>query len=162
MIRLLLILTVMLSGCTACGHSTTDSELTGQIKKVIKRTPLVCPDYVEADISLGVMRNGVGSMSHEDMQLRVMNVADIPALEKAARDGSIVRAVYDTHRVAICYPREELTAVTVEADPATPPPAPAPPKAPPPDAAPAPAVDAACRPCTPGCNTPAPCPHPKK
>lgn len=118
MILILAALALTTPACTACGHSTTDSELTGQVKKVVKVTPLICPDYVEADISMGVMRNGVGSMSHEDMTLRVMNPADVAILEKASRDGSIVRVSYDKHRVAVCFPREELTAVEVEIDPA--------------------------------------------
>src|SRR5579859_447764 len=53
------------AACGACGNSSVGNELEGQVKKVVKRTPIFCSDYVEADVSLGVIRNGVGSMSQE-------------------------------------------------------------------------------------------------
>lgn len=122
MIRILLVLAIALGmpACYACGNTTTSNELTGQVKKVVKRTPLVCPDYDEVDVSLGVMRNGVGSMSHEDIVLRVMNEADIPALEKAAKDGAIITLRYDQARLAWCYPDHKLISFQVDVDPAEP------------------------------------------
>lgn len=33
---------------------------TAQVKKVEHDTPLICPDQVNVDLSLGVMQNGVG------------------------------------------------------------------------------------------------------
>jgi hypothetical protein len=109
-----------LPSCYACGNSTTDSEVTAQVKKVIRRTPLVCPDYVEVDVSLGVMRNGIGSMSHEDMKLRLMDESQVPALEKAAKDGAIVTLRYDEARMYMCYPERKLKSWQVDIDPAVP------------------------------------------
>jgi hypothetical protein len=105
----LIALAVFLSGCYGCGNKTSANELTGQ---VVKRTPLVCPDYVEVDISLGVMRNGIGSMSHEDISLRVMDESKVPELEKAAKDGAIITLIYDQARVAMCYPDHKADLVS--------------------------------------------------
>ena len=119
MIRFLLVVLIALSGgCYACGNKTTSNELTGQVKKVIKRTPLICPDFVEVDVSLGVMRGGIGSMSHEDVALRVMNEDQVPKLEKAARDGALITLAYDEARIAVCYPQHKLTSFTIDVDPA--------------------------------------------
>lgn len=95
----------------ACGSSSVDNELTGQVKRVIRRTPIICPDYVEADISLGVMRNGVGSMSTEDVWLYVEDQSDVLLLDRAAQDGDLVRVEYDIHRVTLCVPDHFLTYV---------------------------------------------------
>lgn len=97
---------------TACGLSSRNNELVGQVKKVVDRTPLVCPDYTEVDISLGVMRNGVGSMSHEDVVLYVA-YQYIDVLKKAAEDGALVKAHYDHHRVSLCQPNDWLVDVSM-------------------------------------------------
>lgn len=59
-----LTLPLALGGCL--GHTSRDNEAVGQVKRVHNNTPLLCPDYKDVDISLGVMRNGVGSMSTQD------------------------------------------------------------------------------------------------
>lgn len=118
-LMLLFVLALLtLSGCYACGTGTANSEVTAQVKKVVHRTPLICPEYTEVDVSLGVMRNGVGSMSHEDLVLRVMDESQVPALEKAAKDGAIITLRYDIARLAACYPDHKLTSFTVDIDPA--------------------------------------------
>lgn len=96
---------------SACGYSSVDNELTGQVKRVKKRTPMVCPDYVEVDVSLGIMRNGVGSMSTEDVWLLVESYADIALLEKAAEEGGVVKVHYDVKRLTLCVPDHRLTKV---------------------------------------------------
>ncbi len=98
----------------ACGNSSAGNELEGQVKKVIRRTPIICPDYTEADISLGVMRNGVGSLSKEDVVLRVEDNGQIETLKAAAKSGAIVSVSYDVNRVTICVPDHLLTSVHVE------------------------------------------------
>lgn len=98
----------------ACGNSSSGNELEGQVKKVIRRTPIICPDYVEADISLGVMRNGVGSLSKEDVLLRVESPEQTETLKAAAKSGAIVSVTYDVNRVTICVPEHLLTSVHVE------------------------------------------------
>lgn len=97
---------------TACGLSASDNELVGQVKKVIRKTPIVCPDYDEADISLGVVRNGVGSMSHEDVTLYVTRADDSKLLKRAAETGLLVKVTYDVQRVGICRPSHWLMSVT--------------------------------------------------
>ena len=104
----------------ACGMSSTQNEAVGQVKKVIKHTPLLCSDYTEADISLGVIRNGVGSVSREDLTLALDNgdTKSIATLKAAAESGAIVKFTYDVVRVAACWPDHRLLTVPVEAAPA--------------------------------------------
>lgn len=98
---------------SACGYSSKSNELVGQVKKVIEETPIVCSDYAYADISLGVLRNGAGSVSHEDVILYVPNRADAEFLKKAAEDGSPVKVTYDIKRwpAGLCVPTSWLTHV---------------------------------------------------
>jgi hypothetical protein len=114
----LVIASIALPSCYGCGNTTTDSEVTAQVKKVVKRTPIFCPNYTEVDVSLGVMRNGVGSMTHEDMVLRVMNESYVPELDKAAKDGSIITMRYDEARVSLCYPDFKMNSFKIDIDPA--------------------------------------------
>lgn len=104
---------LLLAGCM--GHTSSGNELTGQVKRVQHKTPILCPDYVHVDISLGTMRNGVGSMSTQDIWLWVKNDADVAVLEKASRDGGIVKVSYDVARSRWfdCVEKEELTHVEV-------------------------------------------------
>lgn len=97
----------------ACGYSARDNNLIGQVKKVSKMTPVICSDYTEVNISLGVMRNGVGSMSHEDVWLYVQTDADVATLESAVKSGKLVEIVYDNKRTAICVPNMQIKRVTI-------------------------------------------------
>jgi hypothetical protein len=106
---------------TACGTSSSGNESVGQIKKVVNKTPFICPNYTEVDISLGIVRNGIGSMSHEDLVLALDNSAKstIDKLKKAAEDGSVVKVTYDVQRVSPCWPDHRLDpAIVIEATPA--------------------------------------------
>lgn len=89
----------MLQGC---GFSSRNNELTGQVKKVVHNTPIICDDYVDTDLSLGVLRNGVGSMSTQDVWLNVANSDDEAKLNSAAKTGQLVRIVYDHKRFSFC------------------------------------------------------------
>lgn len=104
-----LVLVVGLSGCF--GYTAKDNELTGQVKKVTNQTPLICPDRVDADISMGVMRNGVGSMSAQDIWFSVPGKEDQAALRKAAESGEIVTVTYDVARVTFCMNDHIVTSV---------------------------------------------------
>lgn len=110
MIALSLIIAA-LPACQACGHESKQNELSGQVKKLISRTPLICADYTEVDISLGYMKNGVGSISKEDVILTVRNPQDIALLKKAADSGAIVKGTYNVFRFSICEPDHELLSV---------------------------------------------------
>lgn len=99
-ISLILLISIAGSGCF--GYSAKNNELIGQVKKVISVTPLLCPDRSEVDVSLGVMRNGVGSMSHEDFLAVIEDPTVMRTLKKAAETGSLIKVNYDTKRVVLC------------------------------------------------------------
>lgn len=98
-------------GC--CGWSHRSTTGVGQVKRVGLNTPLVCPDYHTVDISMGVMREGRGSMSTHDMHLYIPE-KDVEGLTLAAKNGLIVNFTYDTKRVALCVEDERLTSFSVE------------------------------------------------
>lgn len=110
LLALLLVAILTLGGC---GYSATDNETTGQVKKVVHATPVFCSNRYDVDISLGVMRGGVGSISKEDMWLTIDNRADYDALKKAADDGRIVRVHYDVWRFAFCTWDHHVTKVEI-------------------------------------------------
>jgi hypothetical protein len=103
-------------GLTGClGNSSAGNEAVGQVKRVQHKTPILCPDYNHVDISLGVMRNGVGSMSTQDMWLYVPNALDNSVLTDAAQSGALVKISYDVARGRWfgCVETATVTAVTV-------------------------------------------------
>jgi hypothetical protein len=111
-VRIFLILALF--GLTGClGLSSKDNELIGQVKKVKQRTPLICPDRVDVDISLGVIRNGVGSMSAEDVWMTVESADEIAKFKKANETGSLVKVKYDVRRVIICGDQNLATHVEI-------------------------------------------------
>lgn len=95
----------------ACGYTSRDNELIGQVKKVKSLTPLICPNRVVVDVSLGVMRNGVGSMSTQDIWLYAPTEALVAKLKAAAERGAPVKVTYDVHRFVICPENEQITTV---------------------------------------------------
>ncbi len=96
------LISLALLTASGCGYSSRKNDLTGQVKKVIHHTPLVCPDYVEVDVSLGVMRNGTGSISNQDVWLVVTDKADEQKLDAAAVSGAPVKVTYDDKRFFWC------------------------------------------------------------
>ena len=94
-----------------CGYSSSDNEMTGQVKKVVHRTPILCFDRYDTDISLGVMRNGVGSMSTQDLWLNVPDPESVKKLKLAADTGKLVKVHYDTYRFTWCTPEETVRSV---------------------------------------------------
>lgn len=101
---------VLLSGC---GYSSRDNEIIGQAKKVVHLTPLICSDYSAVDVSLGVMRNGVGSMSTQDLWFYVEDRNLLAILAKAVETGAIVKVKYDQKRTTWCVPDHWLTNVEI-------------------------------------------------
>lgn len=101
----------MLSGCF--GYSSRESEVTGQPKKVINQTPIICPERSDLDLSLGVVRGGVGSMSTSDLYLTIGDKAEADSLKKAVDSGYLVKVVYNTNRVTICQYEHEVSKVTI-------------------------------------------------
>ena len=98
---------------TACGYSSKQNEAIGQVKKVTEQTPIICSDYQATDISLGVMRNGVGSMSTEDVWYYVPNRDDVETLKKAAQTGQLVKFQFDVKRIRFCVPNDMITHVEI-------------------------------------------------
>ncbi len=108
--KYLLCLVVLLTGC---GHRSFDNELIGQVKKIKNQNPLICAGYQIADISLGIMRNGSGSISKEDIWLYIPPNIDIGVLRRAAESGEIVKVRYNEWRFAFCKPEDYLTSVEI-------------------------------------------------
>lgn len=89
-------------GVTSCGgYTSRDNEVVGQVKRVVHSTPRICPDYYQADVSMGVLRNGVGSMSKEDMWAVVPDEL-APQFKKLAESGEPVKVTYDVKRWTYC------------------------------------------------------------
>ena len=109
----ILIASSLLLALTACGYKAKDSELIGQPKKVMNNTPLLCSSFTDADISLGVIRNGIGSMSTEDMWLNIENKKDLETIKEAIDKGQLVKIHYDTFRVAFCQNDKSITSVEI-------------------------------------------------
>ena len=107
------ILLLALISLSACGYSSRDNELSGQVKRVTLLTPIICPDRTDVHISLGIMRNGVGSMSHEDISATAWDSAAIGKLKEAAESGAIVKVKYNAHRFTWCQDPWEVTAVEI-------------------------------------------------
>ena len=110
MFKFLLVLAMLM---VSCGYSSMDNELSGQVKRVIHTTPLLCPDRYDVDVSLGVFRNGVGSVSKHDMSLVVLKESDVQKLKDAASTGKIVKMTYNEPRFRFCHEFSEVTNVEI-------------------------------------------------
>ena|ERR1035437_8887163 len=98
---------------TSCGYTSVDNELLGQPKKLYHQTPIICPNRTDLDISLGVMRNGVGSMSTQDLYLTVPNKQDVDKLNSALSSGKLVKLHYNILRWTLCQRMESVTSVEI-------------------------------------------------
>lgn len=94
-----------------CGYSSKDNELTGQVKRVGKLTPMLCDPWTTVDVSLGLMRNGTGSVSKEDLFLTVTSADDEKALKAAAELGTPVKITYNVKRFTWCTEDHFVTKV---------------------------------------------------
>lgn len=94
-----------------CGRSSSDNEMTGQVKRVKRNTPILCQTYFDADISMGVFRNGVGSASQGDVWVYIPSLEDYNKLKAASASGAIVKITYDVHRVVFCVEDHWVTSV---------------------------------------------------
>ncbi len=103
---------ISLTGCSMWGYRSRENELIGQVKKVVHRTPMVCSEFDSADISLGVLRNGVGSMSSQDVWVTVFSSDDLKILKKANETGQLVKIKYDERRATYCI--EDFIVKSVE------------------------------------------------
>lgn len=111
---ILVIVGLLLGSCAAgfhLGWSSFDNEVVGQVKRVQYRTPILCLNYTETDISLGVLRNGVGSISTEDKWFWVPNPSDAELLKQAQDVGALVRVSYNAARFRWCVEEDMITKV---------------------------------------------------
>ena len=109
----MLVLVCMMMFVAGCGKSSVDNEVIAQVKKIYNVTPLICMNHNVVDLSLGVMRNGVGSMSTQDMYLYVEDKKNVDVLKKASDSGKLVKITYDTKRVNWCVPDREVVKVEI-------------------------------------------------
>lgn len=98
---------------SSCGYSGRDAELVGQVKKVSRLTNLICSDYYAVDVSLGVVRNGTGSMSTQDVWIQITDESQLPMLRDAAEKGLLIKAKYDERRFPICTEPYIMTEASV-------------------------------------------------
>ena len=107
---LVVLLSLILVGC---GRSSVDNEMIGQPKKLIRRTPILCFNRTDLDISLGVLRNGVGSVSTADELLTVPREEDRKTLARAIEAGQLVKLHYDVYRITFCWQDHAVTDVEI-------------------------------------------------
>jgi len=105
------LMVLMLSGCGIWGYSSKNNEMIGQVKKVRHNTPIFCGDYISADISLGIMRGGVGSMSTQDVWVTVYSQDFEKLLKRANETGELVKIGYDERRVTFCIEEKIVNSV---------------------------------------------------
>ncbi len=96
-----------------CGYSAIDGDMIGQIKTVGQSNPVVCPGYTAVGISLGILRDGTGSMSTHDVAGWVPDRSLIPALQRAKDTGAVVALTYKEYRAPICKPDFEITGLRI-------------------------------------------------
>jgi len=106
----------ILLSLTACGYSSTGNEGVCQPKKMHHNTPIVCSDYDTIDVSMGVMRNGVGSMSTQDMTLAFSPATQADSetkLKQAIDGGKLVKMTYSDRRFSFCQETEQIETVEI-------------------------------------------------
>ena len=96
-----------------CGYISRENEMIGQVKNVVHSTPLICSDYSQVDISLGILRDGVGSVSSEDVWLYYNDKEQDKILKMANETGKLVKIKYDTKRVTWCVPNRIIISIEI-------------------------------------------------
>lgn len=91
---------------SGCGYESQHNVAVGQVKGVIRRTPIFCPDYVGTNLSLG-------SISKEDISLYVQSDDQIRALRQAIDLGELVKVTYSTRRFTICVPHQQIDRIDI-------------------------------------------------
>ncbi len=110
-LRMTVAFCLLLTGCW--GNSSVDNDGVCQPKKIHHNTPLICGNYDSVDVSLGVVRNGVGSMSTHDMTLVIPDGETKRKLEQAIAAGKLVNLHYNERRFSWCQELAVVTAVDI-------------------------------------------------
>ena len=100
--RNLILSLTLISVLAGCGYQGVDMQAIGQVKTIMHDTPLICGNFTDFDLSLGVMRNGTGSMSTEDIWIVVQNDEDLELVKKAQESGALIKVTFDAQRFPIC------------------------------------------------------------
>lgn len=104
---------IVSSTLSSCGYLEVGTKGLAQIKRIHKVTPLLCPDYTLIDVSLGVMQNGAGSMSKEDIEM-VVTEDQAKQLDTVLSQGKgIIEMTYSRKRVSFCKEDRVMTGFTV-------------------------------------------------
>lgn len=113
--KIILMLALACGGCIShCGHGELDVVVIGQPKAIIKENNIICKNKQLLDMSLGVMRNGVGSMSTQDKIYWIINKNDEVLLQSAIKEGKLVEITYDSYRMStFCEPCETISNVRI-------------------------------------------------
>lgn len=96
----------------SCGMSEIGTKGIAQVKRVHSVNPILCPQYKVLDASLGVMINGIGSMSTQDIYLTVTD-EQATFLQQAAERGKLVELTYSTRRLTLCEEKRVLTSFKI-------------------------------------------------
>lgn len=96
----------------SCGMSEVGTKGIAQIKRVHSINPIFCPQYKVLDASLGVMINGVGSMSTQDIDLTITD-EQAKILQEAAEKGKLVELTYSNRRFSFCEEERVLTSLKI-------------------------------------------------
>lgn len=83
------------------------------MKRLHRVTPIFCGDYSVLDANLGVMQDGQGGASIQDIDLEIPEPM-VAELAKALENKTLqVEITYSTHRVAFCGQHEVLDSFKV-------------------------------------------------
>lgn len=98
---------------TGCGYSSVNNETIGQVKTMTNHNPIFCSNWDMVDLSLGVMRNGTGSMSKEDQTFTVTDKDQLKLLKEAAQTGQLVKVTYNRKRFSWCVDEDIIQNVEI-------------------------------------------------
>ena len=107
----ILIVFLCLSVLTACGNQARDVEAVGQVKRITPHTPIFCPEYTDVDLSLGIIQNGTGSMSTQDIWINISKPEDIALVKSANAMGRLVKITHNVQRFHFCTMGRDATKV---------------------------------------------------
>lgn len=109
---------------SSCGKSSVDNVMVGQARRLMTKTPLICPNSYSADIFV----DGVNT-TDDDQWSRIHKWISIPDKEMydqvkaTVGTGAQVKITYDVRRFTYCTNEAMATQVEVLGSPAAPKPA---------------------------------------
>ena len=100
-----------LMGCL--GYSSKNSESIIQPKSIQMQTPIICPEVPILHGSLGIIRNGRGSISNQDVDMVITNDQDKYKIQTAIDSGYFLNVKYNTKRMVVCNSEHILVDVEI-------------------------------------------------